>query len=185
MARKKMGTPEYRQYKQGVLKKVSMANKRLTRLENNQLHSSPAYREWQKMKGGERFSVRGKSYRELQKENAKLNHFLQSKTSTVRGSNKILKSIAKNTGIKYKKIGELHEKAPKFFRLAAKVSEYLHTSVGASGAIGYQAVWHSVSNYMAVNKVSNVDSAVDSIVGNLQQGYEDDAESDFDDWTKL
>lgn len=180
-----MGTPEYRQYKQGVLRKVSMANKRLTRLENNKLHSSPAYREWQKMKGGNRFGVKGKSYRELQKENARLNHFLQSKTSTVRGANKILKSIAKNTGIKYKKIGELHAKAPKFFKLASKVSEYIHTSTGASGAIGYQAVWSSVSNYMETNSVDNVDDAVDSIVGNLQKGYENNSSEDLDDWVEL
>lgn len=180
MSRPKQGSAEYRKYKQEVSRKVSMANKRLRRLERNKLHSSPAYREWQKMKGGENFSVRNKEYRELQKENARLNHFLHSKTSTVRGANKVLKAMAKNTGMKYHGMKELHSKSAKFFKLAAKVSQYLHSANGASGAIGYQSVWKSVNKYLETSVSGDMDSAIDSISKSLTKDYE--KENDGDEW---
>lgn len=186
MSRKPQGSAEYRKYKQEVSRKVSMANKRLRRLERNDLHSSPAYREWKKMKGGKNFSVRNKEYRELQKENARLNHFLQSKTSTVRGANKVLKAMAKNTGMKYHGMKELHAKSAKFFKLASKVSQYLHSANGASGAIGYQAVWHSVNNYMEKQAPSNTESAVSHITRSIQRDYEQQNDhDDFDMWKKI
>lgn len=180
------GSDEYRKYKKEVSRKVSMANKRLRRLESNNLHSSPAYREWQKMKGGKKFSVRNKEYRELQKENARLNHFLNAKTSTVRGANKVLKSMAKNTGMKYHGMKELHSKSKKFFDLASKVSQYLHATNGSSGAIGYQSVWKAVNTYLEKSAPTDIDSAIDSITSSLQKGYEkENSSDDFDVWNLL
>ena len=81
-----------------VSKLVAKANKRVARLERNNLEDSPAY---QKLvnDGDVRFSVRGKDHNQLQKEVSRLNKFLESETSTVRGINRVLKDMARNTGI--------------------------------------------------------------------------------------
>ena len=50
-----------------VSRLASMANKRLERLEKNELTSSPAYQKWEQ-DGRHRFSVSGKSYSEVQSE---------------------------------------------------------------------------------------------------------------------
>ena len=103
----KFASEEYLRLKAEVSRKASMANKRLVRLEKNNLTSSPAYQKWVDYKGGIKFSVRNKDYNQLQQELARVNQFIESKTSTVRGLNKVLKEMAKNTGIKYGSIKEL------------------------------------------------------------------------------
>ena len=93
-----------------IRKLTAKANKRLDRLEKNGLESSPAYQKW--LADGEvRFSVKGKDHNQLQKEVARLKRFLNSETSTVRGVNKTLKEMAKNTGIKYKNLKDRFYKA--------------------------------------------------------------------------
>ena len=78
-----------RQLKQEISKKASMANKRLKRLEKNDLTNVPAYRQYVQG-GGVKFSVKGKNYNQLQAELSRVNHFINSKTSTVRGTNSVL-----------------------------------------------------------------------------------------------
>lgn len=125
---------------------ASMANKRIKRLENAGLTDSPAYKKYIES-GGAKFSVRGKDHNELQKEVARMNQFLNSKTSTIRGVNNVLKEMADNTGMKYKNLTELKQKAGKFFELASKVEQYLRTVDDMASAIGYQKIWTAVNNY--------------------------------------
>ena len=97
-----------RALKQVVSKKASMANKRLRRLENSNLTSSPAYQQW--VQGGShKFSVRGKSYNELQAELARVNNFINSKTGSVRGVQKVVKEMGRNIGITVKDIDKVQE----------------------------------------------------------------------------
>lgn len=142
---------------------VSMANKRLVRLEENELTDSPAY---EKLVGddGEKphFSIRGKDYNEVQREVAKMNRFLNAQTSTVRGANRVLKEMAKNTGIKYKNLKELRSKASQFFELASKVEQYLRTVDDMASAIGYQKIWEAVNNYVK-DSGSEIEGAQKSI----------------------
>src|SRR5574344_962766 len=114
-----------RQLKQEISKKASMANKRLRRLEKNGLTDVPAYRQYVKG-GGVKFSVKGKNYNELQAELARVNHFIDSKTSTVRGTNSVLKDIANTAKIKYNNLSELYRNVNTFFSLASKVEDYLN-----------------------------------------------------------
>lgn len=138
-----------RQLRREASRLVSMANKRLIRLEANKLTDVPAYQQLVDIMGNKpRFSIRGKDYNELQREISRMRRFLDAKTSTVRGANQVLREMAKNTGIKYKTMKELREKSKLFFELASKVEQYLRTVHDIASAIGYQKIWQAVNTYV-------------------------------------
>ena len=134
-------------------RKASLANKRIQRLEKAGLKDSPAYQRYIK-DGGQRFGVRGKTYREVQSEVARLDRFISSQTSTIKGVNAVLKDMAANTGIKYKNLTELRKKSAKFFELASKVEQYLRTVDDMASAIGYKKIWEVINTY---TQEANVD----------------------------
>lgn len=142
-----------RRFKQEVSRKASMANKRLKRLEKNGLTDMPAYRNWYDYKSGVKFSVKGKSHNELVAEMARLDHFINAKTSTVRGANSTLKEIANNTNISYKRIGELNTKLKGFFDLYSKTEQYLQNSLQIANSIGSDTVMDTISNYVKDNQI--------------------------------
>ncbi len=157
----KLASDEYLRLKVEVSRKASMANKRLVRLENNNLTSSPAYQKWVDYQGGVKFSVKGKDYNQLQQELARVNQFIDAKTSTVRGLNKVLKEMAENTGIKYGSVKELQSKSKNFFALADKIKEYLRQTEGSASAIGYQPVWQAINEYVQQEKIDLGDSELE------------------------
>lgn len=174
---------EYLRLKQEVSRKSSMANKRLVRLENNNLTNLPAYKQWKDYKGGIKFSVKGKSYNELQKEMARLDNFLNNKTSLVRQANKILKDVAENTGIKYNSVKELQLKTKRFFELASKTEQYLRNVEGSASAIGYQKIWEVINQYVKDSKTElnstefDMEQALEKITEltsyeNVEKGWE-------------
>lgn len=167
----KLASDEYLRLKAEVSRKASMANKRLVRLENNNLTSSPAYQKWVDYQGGVKFSVRGKDYNQLQQELARVNQFIEAKTSTVRGLNKVLKEMAENTGIKYGSVKELQSKSKNFFALAGKIKEYLRQTEGSASAIGYQPVWQAINEYVQQEKIDLGDSEleIDGLVDKIAQ----------------
>ena len=134
-----------------IQKKANIAHKRLARLERNNLTELPAYQQWVK-EGKVRFGVKGKNYNELQAELARLNRFLNSKTSLVRQANKYLKEIARLTDVEYKSVKELPNKLRDFFRLSEKVEEYLRNVEGTASAIGYQKIWEVVNEVVKMEK---------------------------------
>ena len=150
----KLASSEYLKLKAEVSKKASMANKRLVRLENNGLTETPAYKTWINYNGGVKFSVKGKDYNQLQHELARLNQFIDSTTSTVRGANKVLKEMAANTGIKYGSIKELQAKSKQFFDLADKIKEYLKQTEHSAFAIGYKKIWEAINTYVEGEKIA-------------------------------
>ena len=146
---KKEKEKRIRKFRKDASRRVSMANKRLVRLERNKLTDTPAYKNLVGDDGNKpRFSIRGKDYNGVQKEVARMNRFLNAQTSTVRGASKVLKEMAKNTGIKYKNLKELKSKAKQFFELASKVEQYLRTVDDMASAIGYQKIWEAVNEYV-------------------------------------
>lgn len=160
-AKQKKAQEKVKQLKQEISQKASMANKRLARLEKNNLTETPSYRNWVEYGGGVKFSVKGKSYNELQAELARVNHFLDNATSTVRGINKVLKDMAKVTGMNYEKVSDLYEMSSKFFELSSKVEQYLNSAMQGASAIGYQKIWQSINQYIKDEKISLNDSQVD------------------------
>lgn len=159
---------ETRALKSEISRKASMANKRLKRLEQKGLTSSPAYKQWFES-GGQKFSVKGKSYNELQAELARVNHFINAKTSTIRGVNNTLREIAKTTGIETKDIVKIQNHAVKFFELTSKIEQYLRNTEDSASAIGYRKIFEVVSNYVRQEKLDlgKSEQDVDAIMPNL------------------
>lgn len=149
-----------RYYRKEVSKLASIANKRIQRLEVNDLTNNPAYQRYIK-EGGKKFGVKGKSFNEVQAELAKLRNFISSKTSTIRGTNEVLKEIASNTGIKYKNLSELRNKSAKFFELSSKVEQYLRQVEDKASAIGYQQIWEAINEYTNKTGANLSDSNLD------------------------
>ena len=141
-----------KEYRNEANRLVSLANKRIRRLEKNGLQSSPAYQAYL-ANGGKPFSTKGKDYNQLQSEVARLKRFIDSETSTVKGVNNYLKEIAKNTGIKYKNLTELRKKADTFFELSSKIEQYLRQVEDIASAIGYQKIWESINVYVKDNRL--------------------------------
>lgn len=175
-----------------VSRKASLANKRLKRLEKNGLTDAPAYRNWYDYKGGVKFSVKGKDHNELVAEMARLDRFINAKTSTVRGVNSMLKQIASNTNISYHYIGELNAKLSGFFQLYSQIQQYLENSLQIANSIGSDVVMDTISNYVQENHISlegGVDvynDMVEDIADLLREQYMDQAEDEvFDTFENL
>ena len=160
-----------KQYRKEASKVISMANKRLTRLEKSKLTDSPAYSKYVDNNENPRFSVKGLNHNDLQREMSKVKKFVQAKTSTVRGINTTLKEMASNTGIKYKNLKELRSKASKFFELSSKVEQYLRNVDDIASAIGYQKIWEAINTYVKNESVDLKDSEkdIDSMVQAVTQ----------------
>jgi len=161
---KKFATIHERNYRREVSRLAAIANKRIERLERNNLQDSPAYQKLIK-NGVAKFGVRGKDFNQVQSEMSRLNNFLKSQTSTIRGINNVLKTVASNTGLKYSNMKELKTSAASFFELSSKVEQYLRSVEDVASAIGYQKIWEVINEYVATQSGGVVESAnsVDSI----------------------
>lgn len=148
------------EFRKEASRMVSMANKRLRRLEKAGLTDSPAYKKWSESGEGY-FSVKGKDHNQLQKEVARMRQFINSQTSTIRGINTTLKEMAKNTGIKYKNLTDLRAKASTFFELSSKVEQYLRTVDDMASSIGYQKIWQAVNEYVKKEQTDLSNSKLD------------------------
>lgn len=161
-------------YRAEASRLASMANKRIARLERNNLTDSPAYKRYIQ-DGGQRFGVKGKSYNQVQSEVARLNRFLTSKTSTIKGVNDTLKEMAKNTGIEYTNLQDLRTKSSKFFELASKVEQYLRTVEDMASAIGYQKIWEVINEYVSegeidlTNSGADIDSMIEKVTNAIKE----------------
>ena len=136
-----------KKYRQEASRKVSMANKRLKRMEEQNLSMSPAYQKFID-EGGQKFGIKGKNNAEVKAEVARLNKFLKQTTSTVRGTKKYLTNIANQVGIKdFDSFQSLNSQLKDFFEVAEKVKEYLKNSQEISVSIGYKKIWEQVNEY--------------------------------------
>lgn len=146
-SKKNVFTEIEKKYRQEASRKVSMANKRLKRMEQQNLSMSPAYKKWID-EGGQKFGIRGKSTEEVRVEVARLNKFLKQTTSTVRGTKKYLRNIAGQVGIKqWGSFQSLNHQLRGFFEVADRVQEYLKNSKEVAVSIGYKKIWEQVNEY--------------------------------------
>ena len=139
-----LASDKYKELRAEVSRMASMANKRLNRLENNNLTMLPAYQSWEQ-NGSIRFSVKGKDYNQLQAEFWRLKNFLDDRTSTVREANAFLREMAENTGIQYHGLDDLKNKSARFFELAEKIREYNQAIGQAAQALDYQKIWQQIN----------------------------------------
>ena len=151
-------TQKERQFRREASRLVSLANKRLKRIEQQGLIESPAYKKYVE-DGKQKFGIRGKTNGEVKQEVARINDYIKKQTSTVTGTKKYLDNVAKSVGIvKFDNYQQLQEQLNAFFRGVDKVREYLKNSKEVSVAIGYSKIHEVVSNY-----VQEVGSELDSI----------------------
>ena len=176
--------------KEDLRGKVAMANKRIARLEKNNLTELSAYRSWSNKdnwRGGEKFSSAGSNYRDLQKELARVDKFLNNKSSLVREANKQLKSIADNTGIKYEKVSDLPQLTSKLFELASKAEQYLR-NVQGTVAVQYQEIWQEINAYLEKESIDlnasgvDVEQILNEIMNNMNSESREDDNLDDMDW---
>lgn len=138
---------KYKELRKEVSRMASMANKRIDRLERNNLTMLPAYQAWES-NGSIRFSVKGKSYEETQAEYWRLKKFLDDRTSTVKQANDFLKEMAENTGIQYNGLEDLKAKSAKFFELADLIKQYNQSINQSAQALDYQKIWQDINTYV-------------------------------------
>lgn len=139
-----VASDKYKELRKEVSRLASAANKRLNRLESNNLKMLPAYQAWEQ-NGAIRFSVKGKDYNQLQAEYWRLKNFMDDRTSTVREANKFLREMAENTGIQYNGLEDLKNKSARFFELAEKIREYNQAIGQAAQALDYQKIWTQIN----------------------------------------
>lgn len=139
-----------KKYRQEVSRRASIANKRIKRLEQAGMTSSPAYQSFMDRRGGEKFSVRGKSYREVQTEMAEINRYLESATSSITGAKKVMREIASTTGqhLDFSDFKKSQDQAAAFFEIASKIEQYLRTVEDRASSIGYQKIWEQINKYV-------------------------------------
>ena len=164
---------------------VSMANKRLRRMERKG-YKSPAYKKAMKT-GGKFHNVRGASYNQKAREYQRVQNFLGEKTSTLRGSKKVLTDMLSRTGLddavdldtimttdEHELSDGSVEIVNKFFDVASKVDEYLenhkHTKISSD------EIWRSIHDtYLTgyTQEFSDVDAeeAVKIIIKKLHEDY--------------
>lgn len=176
---------EEKELRKQVSRLASMANKRIQRLEQSELTDTPAYKSWEE-NGAHRFSVRGKTYQEVQAEYWRVKKFIENKTSTVSGAKQVLYDMASATGIEYTDIADLQAKASSFFSIASKVKQYLQSVGDSAIALDYQKIWEQINLYI---KEENVElagvegdlQAIDGIVSRMLQLKEEETYySEFD-----
>ena len=162
---------------------VSMANKRLRRLEKKG-YKSPAYKSVMKS-GGKFHNRRGASFNEKQKEYHRVKQFLGMKTSTIKGSKKVLNDMLKATGLDDVLTADAimtteikntttngneikSEIVYKFFDLASMVDDYLKS---VRRTVSSDEIWRSIHDtYLANYDQSSFDESDPSqMVGRIVQ----------------
>ena len=160
----------------------SIANKRIRRMlakSDESGFTSPALEKWIK-EGSQFLEIRSKkTWNELQKERARVSNFLNSSTSSITGTNKILKEMADNTGLEYKNLADLQVKSSKFFELSNKIDQYYKSKSGEYK--GYQTIWDNINKYVKLDGVdlnnANVDDLIEPISEMIEQQYQEEQAS--------
>ena len=175
-------TEKEKKYRQEASRKVSLANKRLARMEQQNLTMSPAYKKWIE-EGGQKFGIKGKSTEEVRAEVARLNKFIKQTTSTVKGTKKYLTNIASQVGIKqWGSFQSLNTQLTNFFEVSERVREYLRNTKEVSVSIGYKKIWEQVNEY-AESVGKEFTSLNEDIVGIANSILQANAYSKLDDLT--
>lgn len=161
-----------KELRQEARRLVSMANKRLKRIEQQGLTQSPAYKKYVE-DGKQKFGIRGKNTEEVKQEIARMNDYLKKQTSTVKGTKQYLDNVAKSVGItKIDNYRDLQDQLNTFFRGVDKVKEYLRNSKEVSVAIGYGKIHEVVSDYVEEvgSDLDSIDDMVAEMAGKVIEG---------------
>ena len=175
MARK---SKEYRRLSSRLTKKISKANKRYDRLKQAGW-TTPAI----EAMGERRFhKLRSMSYREMQKEERRVDNFLQAKTSSKTGVRRSVNRMMKNTGMdkKFKTSDVMGNRKTmaKYFKVYLKMREYDRVKgIGKT----YQASFNAITSYFESHGTGgSVDDILDGVLDSLYVDEDTSGMSDAD-----
>lgn len=177
MPRRKKRSDKYKKLSAELNKKISKANHRVDRM-NKAGWNSPAM-ETARKTGGRFHNSRTMTYREMQKENKRVENFLNSKTSTKTGTKKSVNKLLKATGLdkKYKTNDVMKNKntLDKYFKVYKKLREYDRVKgVGRSYQASMNAVttvFESLDGGAILNMTgpTKVDDVLDAVIKSLEE----------------
>jgi len=175
--RKKKQSEEYKKLSSELNKKISKANHRVDRMKRAGWNS-PAM-EMAKRTGGRFHNSRSMSYKEMQKENKRVENFLHSKTSTKTGTKKSVNKLLKATGLdkKYKTNDIMKDKKTldKYFKVYGKMREYDRVKgIGRS----YQASMNAITSvFESLDGSGSVDvigpKSIDDLLEAVEKSLDD------------
>ena len=175
MARK---SKEYRRLSSRLTKKISKANKRYDRLKQAGW-KTPAI----EAMGDRRFhNLRSMSYREMQKEERRVDNFLQAKTSSKTGVRRSVNRMMKNTGMdkKFKTSDVMGNRKTmaKYFKVYLKMREYDRVKgIGRT----YQASFNAITSYFESHGTGgSVDDILNGVLDSLYVDEDTSGMSDAD-----
>lgn len=160
-----------------VSRMAQMINKRMVRLERNNLQMVSAYKEWERQ-GKPHYGVKGKSYNELQSEYWKLKKIIDDITSTVTGANNYLKDMGKRLGFgdnfKKSQMEDLKANLNGYWRLYHRIEEYVSSLQGEGYNIGSPRIQEMITNYIKENNanlrtIDELNSALEVIVNQVNE----------------
>lgn len=151
------------------------AKRNIRDLQSHNLGDTPAIQKLEE-NGKIKFSVKGKTYNELQSDYFRLKRFMEAETSTVKGATNVLENIAKNINIQYNDLNEIIAKSRVFFDIASKVEQILETQSQLAFTMGYQTIWTAVNNMVERKKInlqdmSNIEEAANIVYDSLINEY--------------
>lgn len=172
-------TKERRELANKVSEMARVANKRLDRLEKNNLEGQSAYKAWYD-DGAVRFSVKGKSYQELQREYWRVQKFLDAQTSTVKGARKNLERVAekvlklKADDVKKMSLQDLNDATTNFFKLSDAMQNYYEQINDNAKRIDYQKIFTEIQQYFDIEELilMRQDADFDDLIEQMR-GYFD------------
>lgn len=168
----------YRKLSKRLTNKISKANKRYDRLKKAGW-KTPAI----EATGNKRFhNGRNMSYREMQKEEKRVDNFIRAKTSTKTGVRKTVNNMLKNTGLdkkfKTKDIAKSRRLLNKYFKVYKKLQEYDRVK---GVARSYQSSFNAVTSYFESKGTGgSVDDILDGVMSSLNTGEDTSGFSDAD-----
>jgi len=169
---------EYKRLSKHLTKQVSKANHRYDRMEKAGW-KSPAM-EVAKKTGGRFRNGRKMSFREMQRENKRVENFINSKTSSKTGTRKSVDKMLKATGMdkKFKTNDVMKNKKvlDKYFKVFKRIQEYDQLKgVGRS----YQSVMNAVTTtFETIGGHRSVGDTLDLVADSLKTPKNDDWDSD-------
>lgn len=157
-----------------VSRMAQMANKRINRLEKNNLQMTSAYKTWERQ-GKPHYSVKGKNYQQLQSEYWKIKKVIDNENSLVKTANANLKKMNIELGFaETKNMDTIKQNLNGFWDVFSKIKQYTDTLEGSDYNIGSPRIKEMISDYVKTNKVdlSNMDdvkSAIEKIKSDVDE----------------
>ena len=162
---------------------VSKLNKRIRRLEKNGYQNLPSLKPYMGDNGRlKQFSIKGKTYNELQQVIAEMRHFENMKTTTTRGVKEWLMNVYESTHTEdqMKKVDlskistkKLFNEGKRYFNIYNKLIEYGNTIEGGIAPwVYYKEIFKKINEQIQENKKS-LSEMTDTELENMLQLLQD------------